>query len=372
MNFDLNEDEELLKALTERFVTDHYDNDRRAKYLAESAGFSARNWAMLGELGLIAGPLDAESGGLALDGTAIATVFEALGRGLVVEPLIESVLVAARLFAATSLQPLRDAWLPDLLAGDRRLAFAHAEVNARAGRLWIETTAEPLPKGIRLNGTKAFVAAGAGADAYIVSVRSAGKPADEAGVGLILVPADAAGLSIRPWRWADGTLGVSLTLDNVVVAPDSLLGGGAAEIAGIEVLANLARCAEALGIMERLFADTLDYLKTRVQFGAKLGSFQAIQHRMVAQYAAIEQARALLNLALVSYGTAEFDGAVRGARAYISSTSVTLGHEMIQFHGGMGTTADLPIGQGHKRLLVLSRWPDDADVALDRYAGIAA
>ena len=372
MNFDLNEDEELLKALTERFVTDHYDNDRRRSYLGESAGFSARNWAMLGELGLIAGPLDVESGGLDLDGTAIATVFEALGRGLVVEPLVESVLVAARLFAATAGQPLREAWLPDLSSSSRRLALAHAEANGRSGRLWIETTARLTADGVRLDGAKAFVAAGAGADGYIVSARSASAANDGAGVGLYLVPAAAAGLSIRPWRWADGTLGVSLTFADVRVEPGHVLSGGVAEIARVEVLANLARCAEALGIMERLFADTLDYLKTREQFGARLGSFQAIQHRMVAQYAAIEQGRALLNLALVSWGTPDFDSAVQGARAFVSATSVPLGHEMIQFHGGMGITDELPIGQGHKRLLVLSRWPDDPDAALDRFAGIAA
>jgi alkylation response protein AidB-like acyl-CoA dehydrogenase len=372
VNFDLSEDEEMLKALTERFVTNRYDNESRRKFLSEPAGFSAGNWAVLGELGLIAAPLDAEAGGLALDATAIATVFEALGRGLVVEPLVENVMVAARLFAATATPPLRDAWLPDLVSGERRLALAHAEIKARSGLLWVETTAQVTPAGVRLDGAKAFVAAGAGADGYIVSARTAGHAADPAGVGLYLVPANAAGLSINPWRWADGTLGVSLTLDGVVVGSDHSLAGGAAEIAEIEVLANLARCAEALGIMERLFADTIEYLKTREQFGAKLGSFQAIQHRMVAQYAAIEQGRALLNLALVSYDTPGFATAVQGARAFIAAASVALGHEMIQFHGGMGTTNELPIGHGHKRLLVLSRWPDDPDMALDRYAGIAA
>lgn len=372
MNFDLSEDEELFKALAERFVADHYDNDRRRRYLAEPGGFSARNWQVLGELGLIAAPLDAESGGLALDATAIATVFEALGRGLVVEPLIENIVLAARLFAATAAPPLRDGWLTDVASGQRRLALAHAEVNGRAGRVWVETTAEPKAAGFRIAGAKAFVPAGAQADGYIVSARRSGPPGSAAEVGLYLVPADAAGLTIRPWRWADGTLGVSLTLDNVQVGRDHALAGGIADIARVEVMANLARCAEALGIMERLFADTLVHLNTRRQFGAPLGSFQAIQHRMVAQYAAIEQGRALLNLALVSYASDGFDTAVRGARAYLAATSVTLGHEMIQLHGGMGTTEDLPIAQGHKRLLVLSRWPDDPDEALDRYAGIAA
>ena len=372
MNFDLSEDEDMLKALTERFVTDRYDHDSRRKFLGEPAGFSPRNWQILAELGLIAAPLDVAAGGLALDATAIATVFEALGRGLVVEPLVENVMVAARLFAATAAEPLREAWLPALGGGERRLALAHSEVNGRAGRLWVETTATAAAEGVRLDGAKAYVAAGARADGYIVSARSSGAPGEEAGVGLYLVPADSPGLSIRPWRWVDGSLGVSLALNDVRIAPGHVLTGGVQAIAGVEVLADLARCAEALGIMERIFADTLDYLKTREQFGAKLGSFQAIQHRMVAQYAVIEQSRALVNLALVSYDTPGFIGAVSGARAFIAAASVDLGHEMIQFHGGMGTTEELPIGQGHKRLLVLSRWPEDPDAALDRYAGIAA
>jgi alkylation response protein AidB-like acyl-CoA dehydrogenase len=148
------------------------------------------------------------------------------------------------------------------------------------------------------------------------------------------------------------------------------LEGGLAALAGIEVLAALARAAEALGIMERLFADTLDYLRTRQQFGSALGGFQAIQHRMVAQYAAIEQSRALINLALVSWGQDGFVQAVHGARAFIADASVDLGHEMIQFHGGMGVTDELAIGGGHKRLLMLSRWPEDPLTGLDRYAGL--
>jgi alkylation response protein AidB-like acyl-CoA dehydrogenase len=127
-------------------------------------------------------------------------------------------------------------------------------------------------------------------------------------------------------------------------------------------------CAEALGIMEKLYADTLDYLRTRTQFGNALGSFQALQHRMVAQYAALEQSRALLNLATMATDPADRSRAIHGARAFIADASVNLGHEMIQMHGGMGVTDELIIGHGHKRLLMLSRWPEDANAALDRYA----
>jgi alkylation response protein AidB-like acyl-CoA dehydrogenase len=173
---------------------------------------------------------------------------------------------------------------------------------------------------------------------------------------------------------ADGSIAASLNLADEHVPAGHKLDrsnrGALALIEAVGELAALARCAEALGIMERLFADTLDYLRTRDQFGARIGSFQAIQHRMVAQYAAIEQSRALMNLALVSWGSADFGKAVQGARAFIAAASLELGHEMIQFHGGMGITEELAIGAGHKRLLVLSRWPESPQAALDRFAGV--
>ncbi len=364
MNFDLNEDEEMLKALAERFVEDNYDLDRRRQYLGGPNGFSPQMWAMLAELGLVAAPLGEESGGLALDATAIATVFEALGKGLVVEPLIENVMVAARLFERIAPDALRAEWMEPLAMGSRRLALAHAEAGSRGGSLWVATS---VSSDDTLTGAKSCVPAGAGVDGYIVTARRSGAPGDADGLALFLVAADAPGLTRTAWRTVDGGLAVSVDLQGV---PAERLGGDAADLAEVATLASLARSAEALGIMQRLFDATLDYLRTRQQFGATLGSFQAIQHRMAAQYAVIEQARALLNLAIVSEGSDRFAGAVDGLRAFVAPASVVLGHEMIQFHGGMGVTDELFIGHGHKRLLMLSRWPDDPQAALDRFAGV--
>ncbi|MFM5930502.1 MAG: acyl-CoA dehydrogenase family protein [Novosphingobium sp.] len=369
MNFDLTEDQEMLKALAERFVSDRYDIERRREYVASETGFSQANWSLLGELGLIAALFDEADGGFGLDATGIATVFEALGNGLVVEPLIENVLVGAGLFAAGAPDDLRDQWLPDLVSGKRRLALAHVESRARPGSLWVETKAAANGAGLCLSGTKDYVPAANGVDGFIVSARSAGQPGDVDGLDLYFIPSGTQGLTIKSWRMADGSSAVSLTLDNVIGA--IALRGGYAAIEAAQTRANLARCAEAVGIMERLFAETLEYLRTRRQFGSRLADFQAIQHRMAAQYASLEQSRALLNLALVSDGTDAFATAVQGARAHIGPASIMLGHEMIQFHGGMGVTDELSIGHGHKRLLVLSRWPDDPDTALDRFAGIA-
>lgn len=371
MNFDLSEDEEMLKALAERFVVDHYDLDSRRAYLNEAHGFSPANWALLGELGLLAAPFDADQGGLSLDATGIATVFEALGRGLVVEPLVENILQAGRLFAATAPEALRDAWLPGLLDGSKRIAFAHAELGSRGNALWLETRATISDGGVSLSGSKPFVPAGSGVDAYIVSARTGGAANSLDEVAFYLVPSDSAGLTYRGWRMADGSMAVALELRDVLIDAGNRLEGGMAALAEIDDLVSLARSAEALGIMERLFAETQEYLRTREQFGAKLASFQAIQHRMVAQYSAIEQSRALLNLALVSWGEPDFHKAVLGLRAFISPASIELGHEMMQFHGGMGVSDELIIGHGHKRLLVLSRWPDDPETALDRFAGNA-
>lgn len=371
MNLNLSEDEKLLQALAERFVQDHYDIDKRRAYLSEANGYSPNLWALLSELGLIAAVFDGDDGGGDLDATGVAVIFEALGRGLAVEPLIENVVLAGRLFAANAHAAVRDELLPAIVDGKSRVALADAETKGRGGAIWVETKAEAKGGAHILSGEKPYVPAGAGADFYIVSARTAKSPDSPNDVSLYLVPADAPGLTVSPWRMVDGGAAASLKLDRVKIETTHILKGGVEAIAEAQVLANLARAAEALGIMERIFADTSDYLRTREQFGVTLSSFQALQHRMVQNYLLIEQARALINLALVSWKTPDFEKAVNGARAFISDSSIALGHDMMQFHGGMGVTDELLIGQGHKRLLVLSRWPDDPAAALDRFAGIA-
>ena len=372
MNFDLSEEETMLQSLAERFVADRYDIERRRGYLAGETGFCPQNWAFLGELGLICAALPPESGGLGLGGSALVPMFEALGRGLAVEPLVENVLIGARLLLGYSGEAVAQAWQDDLVSGQRRVALAHAEPASRGAATWVETTAAIAGATVRLNGIKHCVPAGAGVDGYIISARMAGAAHDRAGVDLYLVPSAQAGLTLRPWRMVDGTMAVHLECSDVEVPLANRLSGGLDGLDSVMPLAKLARAAEAVGIMARLFDDTLDYLRTRSQFNTALGKFQAIQHRMVTQYAMLEQARALINLALVREGQDGFAQAVEGARAFIGEASIALGHEMIQFHGGMGVSDELAIGHGHKRLVLLSRWPEDAGAALDRFAGLAA
>jgi alkylation response protein AidB-like acyl-CoA dehydrogenase len=368
VNFDLSEEDEMLKALAERFVADRYDQERRRRYQQEDIGFSPENWQLLGELGLIAALFDSDQGGLGIGLPGLATVAEALGNGLVVEPLVENAGVAGGLFAALAPESLKAEWLPDLMGGAKRVALAHRELAARHNLAWVETSVQRNGSGVLLSGAKSLVPAGEGVDAYLVSARTSGQAGDRDGLSLFLVDAKAPGLTVQPWRLVDGSVAVALTLDNVSIAAEYCLGGGLADIEAALERGAFLHCAEALGIMEKLYADTLDYLRTRNQFGTTLGSFQALQHRMVAQYAALEQARGLLNLATMATHPTGRSRAIHGARAYIAEASVGLGHEMIQMHGGMGVTDELIIGHGHKRLLFLSRWPEDANAALDRYA----
>jgi len=368
VNFDLNEDQEMLKAVAERFVTDRYDAERRRAYLAEPLGFSPLNWVQLGDLGLIATAFSAASGGMAASDGDLAIIFEALGRGGAVEPLCEAAVLAGGLFEAAAPPALKAEWIDGLVTGMLRLAVAHRETPARRNFERVDTTAASTGTDWQINGAKSMIPAGWGADAYIVSAKRHGPNCD--GVGLFLIPAKANGLSITPFRMIDGSLGCALQLRDVEVASSHHLGSGLGGLEAAEARANIARAAEALGIMETMFAATLDYLKTRKQFGKPLGSFQALQHRMVAQFAVLEQSRSLLQVAIVAGAgdLAERLRAIAGMRAFIAEASIALGHEMIQLHGGIGVSDELILGHLHKRLVMLSRYPDDAETALERYA----
>jgi len=365
VNFDLTEDEQMLKAVTERFVTDRYNVDKRRAYLAASQGFSSENWQILAEIGLVAAPFDTIHHGLAASQADIALIAEALGRGLAVEPWIDSVLVAGQFFAASAPPPLLSKWIAKLTTGQSRFALANRESGGRGNTDCVETIAEHAPEGWVINGRKTIVVAGVAADGFIVSARVGAE------ICYVLISADAAGLEVLPYRLIDGRAACDLILRNVRVVDACRLHSDPDLLRRVEARADIARCAEALGIMQMMFDATRDYLRTRKQFSAPLASFQALQHRMVAQYVVMEQARALVDLAVLSEGDA-FLRAIAGARAFIAEASVTFGHEMIQMHGGMGVSDELIIGHGHKRLLLLSRYPETAAVALDEYAGIAA
>lgn len=344
MDFDFSEDQQLLGAAVERFVADRYADPVAARRAARSGtgAIDPQNWRRLADLGLIGLAVPAESGGLGGGRVETIIAMEALGHGLVAEPIADVALVAAPLLAAAG-SPMAAA----LIAGDRIAVLADSEAasgGARATRV----------RDGRVDGRKTAVLQGGTADLLIVTA------IDAAGPGLWLV--DAAAAERRPWRLADGSSAAEVTLHG---APGTRL-GGADLLPPVLALARLGAAAEMLGLMQRLFDTTLAYVKTRQQFGQPLGTFQVIQHRMTDAYVALEQARSqVMRAALVP--EAEFAPAAAGAKAYVGERAIEVAHTAVQMHGGMGITDELLVGHALKRIRVLTQWLGDGTAALDDY-----
>ena len=370
MNFSLNEEQALLKEAVERFAASRYDLSRRATYRASPSGYSAENWAALAEIGLLALPFAAEDGGLGGGPVEIMTVMEVLGRTLAVEPVLEEVVVAGGLVARAGTRDQKDRWLPAIMDGSAHLTLAHFEHSARFNLAGVRTQVRHSARGAELHGEKTLVPVGEAADAFIVSARDDREGDGPGGIRLYLVAADAPGLKRRGFRLADGSAASSLRLDGAV---GERLDGGYPDLSAAVQASQIAAGAEMLGIMSMLFDATLEYVRTRRQFGAVLGSFQVIQHRLVDLYVLLELSRSqLYNAALCDGGEDERARAIAGMKSYLNSAALTIGEHCIQLHGAMGTTDELPISHGHKRLLVLATLFGDADSELERYMRLTA
>jgi alkylation response protein AidB-like acyl-CoA dehydrogenase len=320
----------------------------------------------LADLGLLAAPFLPDHGGLAGGIVDILVLMEAVGRGFVVEPLLEHVVTPGRFLAHAGAAGRMSPWLARIISGESHVALAHLE-HAAGSDLTAVTTV--LRDGL-IRGEKAFVWGGGAADAFIVSVRTPGTAGAE-GIQFQLVERGAPGLEIRPFRIADGSVAAMLTL-NDVRATDALG-------ADFDVLSRcldetrVAAGAEMLGIMSSLFEATLDYVRTRKQFGALLGSFQVIQHRLADLYVLLEQSRSQVYRAALRGGADRPNVAdVAAMKSYLSAAAVEMGEQCIHLHGGMGITDELIIGHGHKRMLVLATMFGDADHELERYARLVA
>jgi alkylation response protein AidB-like acyl-CoA dehydrogenase len=368
VNFGLSEEQALLREAVERFAASRYDLSRRAAYRASPTGYSAENWAALAEIGLLALPFPPEDGGLGGGPVEIITVMEVLGRALAVEPVLEEVVVAGGLLVRAGTRDQKDRWLPAIMDGSAHLALAHFEHSARFNLAGVQTHVRHSARGAELHGAKTLVPVGEAADAFIVSARDDREGDGPAGIRLYLAAADAPGLQRRGFRLADGSAACCLVLDGAI---GEQLDGDFRCLSAAVQASQIAAGAEMLGIMSMLFDATLEYVRTRRQFGAALGSFQVIQHRLVDLYVLLELSRSqLYNAALCNGG--ERERAIAGMKSYLSSAALTIGEHCIQLHGAMGTTDELPISHGHKRLLVLATLFGDADSELERYMRLTA
>ena len=377
MDFELTEERRMLADSLTRFLGSRYAFTERDRIAHSAAGFSHTLWQQFGELGTIGALFDPRDGGFGGAGDDIAVVFECLGRSLVVEPFLPA-LVAGHMIATAGGEAQRQ-WLAPLIAGQSVLTFAHGEPDARyaAARVSARATRERGTSGGGwcLDGRKAVVLAGAAADGYVVSARTAGADDDAWGISLFLVPRDTPGVSVRDYPLIDGGRGAELTLAQVRLGADALLGG---EHEGFPVLEHalglglLALSAEALGAMETAFAMTLDHLRTRRQFGVPIGSFQALQHRMADLAIDIEQARsAVINAATALDGQADARAsALSAAKFTVGQVGTRLARESVQLHGGIGMTWELPLSHYAKRLTMIDHQLGDEDHHLARYIAL--
>jgi len=359
----------MLQALVERFVADHYTPGKRATYRASPEGYSTSNWAQLADLGVLAASFPMEHEGLGGGPMESIVLMEALGRGFSVEPVLEQVLLPGRLIMHGSAAPQAQRWLQQIVSGETHIAVAHFEHEARFDLAHVGTTAHHSAVGVHIDGEKTVVMGSGGADAFIVSARQLDEPGNPDTIGFYLVRADSPGVDIYPFRLVDGSVACRLRLKNASVAEQIDADFGAFSQAADDT--RIAACAEMIGIMSVLFEATLDYVRNRKQFGVALGSFQVIQHRLADLYVLLEQSRSHLHRAAQSTGEPRA-AAVAGMKSYISSAAIDMGEQCIHLHGGMGTTDELAIGHGHKRLLVLASMLGNADSELQRFVRLEA
>ena len=361
MDFNYTDEQNALRDTLSRFIAKDYPFEARRALAKSADGFSRDHWKQFAELGLLALPFPEDFGGM--NGNAVDTmlVMEAFGRGLVLEPYLATVIVAGHLIRDAGSAAQKEALLPSIAGGELMLALAHYERGARYEVSRVDTAAKADGGGWTLSGAKGVVLGGGAADRLLVSAGT-GK-----GISLFLVDTKAAGVSVRSYMTQDGARAAEVRLDNVSVGADAIVGAQDGALPAIERALDYgiaAMCAESVGIMAALDEATLEYLKTRKQFGQPIGRFQALQHRMVDMVIATEQARSMAMMAAVkadSTDAAERRRALSAARAYIGQQARFVGQQAVQLHGGMGVVDELNVSHWFKRLTMINATFGDVD-----------
>ncbi len=359
MDLGYSDDQRLLKESIERVLADGYDVPRRAAYAAEPRGFSESLWRTYAELGVLGIPFAETEGGLGGGPVEIMIVMEALGRAMAVDPYLPSVVLGGGVLRHAGNDEQRRRYTASIIDGSQTLAVATTEPESGYDIAHVATRARRDGAGWVLDGAKSVVLGGGGASQVVVPARVSGAVRDPAGIGLFLIDASTAGLERRRYKMQDGLDGADLRLAGVRCGADAVLGdpeGGFPVLATVVDEGRAALCAEAVGAMDRLFTLTLEYLKTRQQFGQPLGHFQALQHRAVDLFVALEQARSMALFATLSLSNSDPTERARGvmaAKVQVGTAARRLGQEAVQMHGAMGMTVDYACGVLFKRLTMI-------------------
>ncbi len=373
MDFSLNEIQAMLDDSVEKFIANDYDFESRQKYSESEQGFSPEVWQTFAELGWTAVPFSEEDGGFGGGPIDLMVLMLRFGKGLIVEPYLANVVLAGGVLRRAANGAQKEKWLQPIMGGELQAALAFVEPQSRYDISNVATTAKADGDGWVLNGTKGVVLNGGSADLLIVPARTSGDQASEDGITLFAVAGGTDGVSRNSYATVDGHQAAEISLDKVKVDGDAVIGDvgqGFEALDGAIDDATLAVCAEAVGIMQIMTEKTIEYSKNRMQFGVPIGSFQALQHRMVDMFTECEQSYSLLIWAtmVAAQGGDDAKKAISSIKHQVGTVGRRVGQEAVQLHGGMGVSWELDIAHYFKRLTAIDQMFGNADWHLDRLA----
>lgn len=373
MDFSLTEEQTLLRNSISRFIQDHYNLDTRRAIVASEEGWRRDYWEQFAELGLLAAAFPEAYGGFRSSAVDTMVIMEAFGKGLIVEPYLSTAIIGSALLREEASVSMRDALIPSIIEGKTVLALAYAEPRSRYNLADLSTSAHKDGDSYVINGQKTVVIGGPHANKLIVSARTAGGQRDRDGVTVFLVDCSADGLRTQDYATFDGLRASEVTLDNVRVGSEAVIGEPDAGLPLLERAVDeaiAALCAEAIGAMKVLNDMTVDYCKTRQQFGVPIGKFQVLQHRMVDMFIAYEQSVSMTYMVTLKLDAspAERSKAASAAKVQIGKAGRYIGQHAVHLHGGMGMTEELAVGQYFKRLTMIDTQFGNVDHHLRQYA----
>ncbi len=377
MDFSPTEVQRMLKEQVRRFAQRSYGFEERRAIVGSADGYSREHWRLFAGQGWLALPFAEEDGGMGGSAADLAVIMEEFGRANVVEPYLPTAVLCGGLIAALAEGERRAGLLGPLMAGELQLACAQAEPDSRYNLAAVATTARAEGDGVRLDGAKIAVLNAAAADRLLVVARESGGTTDRDGVSVFLVDADAAGLVRRDHAGVDGRRGAELDLAGVAVPASARLGPAGGALPALEAVVDRATvgvAAEAVGALEVLLEKTVEYSKTRKQFGAAIGTFQALQHRMADMFIECQLARSVTIMAAMTLDGGAPDArkakAVSAAKSRVGRAIRKVGHEAVQIHGGVGMTDELDVGHLFRRVVALEAMFGNADHHTARYASL--
>jgi len=373
MDFSFTEEQTLLRNSVQKFVQNDYTFETRRAIAKSETGWKRENWATFAELGLLGAPFAEDYGGLGGGPIETMIIMEEFGRGLVIEPYLSTVVLGGGFLRNGGSKAQKEKLIPEIIEGKRVVAFAFAEPQGRYNFADLTVTAKKAGSGYTLNGHKAVVVGAPWADTLIVTARTAGGQRDEKGVSVFVVDKKTKGVSCRDYPTVDGLRASEVTFENVSIGADALVGDADNGLPLIEKVTDegiAALSAEAIGGMKVLNDTTVEYCKTRKQFGVPIGKFQVLQHRMVDMFMNYEQSVSITYMVTLKLGEsdAERKKAASAAKVQIGKAGRFIGQNAVQLHGGMGMTDELNVGHYFKRLTMIDTMFGNVDHHLKRYA----